>query len=399
MVDNSQSLRYAPLQDVLDEHVTNCVECRLCVKECAFLQKHGTPKNIAEIFQSLHPAVPFECSLCGLCANICPSKIDLNPGAMFLAMRREAAVNKQHNFSDHGGILNYEKRGTSKRYSYYALPETCDTILFPGCTLSGTRPDKVKLLFEHLQKTIPGLGIVFDCCTMPSHDLGREKHFQAMFNEMNDYLHLHGVKNVLVACPSCYRVFSQYGGALTVKTVYEHLAETSLPATANIIADVTVHDPCGTRNNKHIHAVIRQIARDKSLKIKEMPHHGTKTICCGEGGSVGCLNSELSGNWGSRRKEEADGIRILTYCAGCANLLGAKTPTSHLLDLIFEPEATLNGKAKVSKAPWTYINRLRLKSHFKKTINGAACRERTFTGENKRTTGMLTCLSINKKIM
>ena len=72
-----------------------------------------------------------------------------------------------------------------------------------------------------------------------------------------------------------------------------------------------------------------------------MPHHGPKTICCGEGGSVGCLNPNLSDNWGTRRKEEAGATRILTYCAGCANFLGAKTPTSHVLDLLFDPESGL----------------------------------------------------------
>jgi len=104
-------------------------------------------------------------------------------------------------------ILGYEKRGTSKRYSYYAFPENCSTVLFPGCALPGTRPDKVKSLFAHLQKTIPNLGIVFDCCTKPSHDLGRDIHFQAMFNELQNYLLQNGIKNILVACPNCYRVF------------------------------------------------------------------------------------------------------------------------------------------------------------------------------------------------
>jgi uncharacterized membrane protein YdjX (TVP38/TMEM64 family)/heterodisulfide reductase subunit B len=304
-------------------------------------------------------------------------------------MRQEAVTRGTRDFSDYSGILGYEKRGSSKRYSYYALPENCDTILFPGCTLPGTRPDKVKSLFNHLQGTIPNLGIVLDCCTKPSHDLGREKHFCAMFGEMKEYLESHGVKNVLVACPNCYRVFNQYGDKLSVTTVYEYLTETSLPATPNIPAEVTIHDPCGTRNKNQIHMAIRQIATEKALKIKEMEHHGSKTLCCGEGGSVGCVNATLAMGWGIRRKEEAGGKRILTYCAGCVNFLGSKTPTSHILDLIFDPEATLAGKAKVSKAPWTYLNRLRLKSHFKKTINVAACRERTFIGENKKKRSIL----------
>ncbi|MCF8056988.1 MAG: VTT domain-containing protein [Desulfocapsa sp.] len=309
-------------------------------------------------------------------------------------MRRESVARGAQDFSGYGIILNYESKGTSKLYSYYALPEQCDTVLFPGCTLPGTRPDKVMSLFGHLQKTIPGLGLVLDCCTKPSHDLGRDKHFHAMFNEMQEYLLQNGVKNVLVACPNCYRVFSEYGDSLKVKTVYEYLAETSLPATPNIPVVITIHDPCSTRDEVQIHAAIRKLATKKSLQIEEMKHNGPKTICCGEGGSVGCVNPDYSKGWGARRKKEAGGTRILTYCAGCANFLSSVNPTSHMLDLLFDPEATLAGKSKVSKAPWTYLNRLRLKNQFKKKIHAAVSRERTFTGENQAKSGMLKRITI-----
>lgn len=378
------------LQDELCLQSEKCIECKLCRKECKFLQKYGSPKYIADTYDPTspeHQMMPFECSLCKLCAAVCP--VNINPADMFMEMRRESVVRGVQDFSDYSGILNYESKGTSKLYSYYALPEQCDTVLFPGCTLPGTRPAKVMSLFDHLQKTIPDLGLVLDCCTKPSHDLGRDKHFHAMFGEMKEYFLQKGVKNVLVACPNCYRMFNEYGDSLKVKTVYECLTETSLPATPNIPEVVTVHDPCGTRNEEQIHAAVRKLATAKSLQIEEMKYIGPKTICCGEGGLVGCVNPDYSKGWGVRRKEEAGGTRILTYCAGCVNFLSSANPTSHILDLLFDPEATLAGKAKVSKTPWTYLNRLRLKNHFKKKIHAAVSRERTFTGENRANGGML----------
>ena len=199
------------LRDELQKHGEKCVECKLCVKECQFLKKHGTPKQIALRYDPTSMEskyLPFECSLCRLCEVVCPDKIGLNPARMFLEMRREAVKRDDTVLTKHGRILNYEKRGTSKRYSYYALPENCDTVLFPGCTLPGTRPDKVISLFEHLQTNIPSLGMVLDCCTKPSHDLGRNKYFQVMFEEMKQYLLSCGVKHVLVACPNCFKVFN-----------------------------------------------------------------------------------------------------------------------------------------------------------------------------------------------
>ncbi|MCK5196261.1 MAG: (Fe-S)-binding protein, partial [Desulfobulbaceae bacterium] len=307
---------------------------------------------------------------------VCPDKIGLNPAMMFLEMRREAVERGGVHLAKHGRILNYEKRGTSKRYSYYGLPENCDTILFPGCTLPGTRPDKVMALFEHLQKSIPSLGIVLDCCTKPSHDLGRDTHFQTMFSEMKEYLLSCGIRHVQVACPNCYKVFSQYGGELKVKTVYEYLAETGPPTTENISASITIHDPCSTRHETGIQQAVRKLATQKSLSITEMAHHGPKTLCCGEGGSVSCLAPELAQEWGKRRKEEAQGTRILTYCAGCAHFLSSVNPVSHILDLIFEPRKTLAGKVRVTKAPFTYLNRILLKKKFKKKTQPALFRER-----------------------
>ena len=151
MPETSYSPQSLTIQKELACHVDKCIECGLCQKECSFLQKNGSPKAIAASFSLDTPGLAFECSLCGLCANSCPPKIGLNPAALFLAMRQEAVAVGIEDFSAYNTILGYEKRGASRHYSYYALPKNCDTILFPGCALPGTRPGRVKSLFDHLQ--------------------------------------------------------------------------------------------------------------------------------------------------------------------------------------------------------------------------------------------------------
>jgi Fe-S oxidoreductase len=361
-----------------------CIRCKLCQKECGFLRKYGKPKDIADSYDpsdKIYQVMPFECSLCQLCAAVCPVKI--NPSLMFLEMRRETAGRGNGDYPEHSVILGYEKRGTSKRYSYYALPGGCDTVFFPGCTLSGTRPDKVMQLYEYLKKTVPDLGIVLDCCTKPSHDLGRRHYFSPMFQEMKDYLLQNGVRKVIVACPNCFKIFNTYGGGISALTAYEYLSENGLPDTgqAGGTVTVTVHDPCALRFEEKIHSAVRDLVNRKGLTIEEMPHSRKKTLCCGEGGSAGFLSPELAKKWGMLRKKESDGKRIITYCAGCANYLGKLTPTSHLLDLLFEPEATMAGRVKVSGAPFTYLNRLKLKKQFKNKMDAVVTRERIFSAE------------------
>jgi hypothetical protein len=93
---------------------------------------------------------------------------------------------------------------------------------------------------------------------------------------------------------------------------------------------------------------------------------------------VGCISPDLPRGWGETLKGEAKSRRMITYCTGCTNLLNRLTPTNHVLDILFEPTVTFAGKEKVSKAPITYINRLRLKSRFRKAVDAKVTRERTF---------------------
>jgi Fe-S oxidoreductase len=368
-----------------------CTGCDLCQAECAFLRKYGRPKEIAERydpFRKEDQGMPFECSLCGLCTAVCPEGID--PAGLFLEMRRETVMRGGGDYPEHAVLRGYERRGTSRAYSYYGLPESCDTVFFPGCTLSGTRSERVILSYQQLKKNIPSLGIVLDCCMTLSHDLGRQEHFTAMFGEMRDYLAGHGIKKVIVACPNCHRIFAEYGMSLSTKSIYEILAEHCIDGTAQITGTVTVHDPCAIRLEGAIQRSVRELIKKEGYSIEEMPHTGNRTLCCGDGGAVGSLAPNLAGNWGRLRQDEAAGRKVITYCAGCANMLANLVPTVHVLDVLWEGGVDVAGRARVTRPPFTYWKRLRLKRWFKKHVSVAVARERTFTGKEEHKKGAMT---------
>lgn len=365
----------ASLKNQLSLVNDTCKRCELCARQCQFINEYGTPGEIAASYGTIENFSPFECSLCTLCSTVCP--FGVKPATMFLEMRREITRKSETLPSTYNIIRNYERRGVSPQFSYYGLPEGCDTVFFPGCTLPGTRPENVIKLFHQLQQNTAGLGIVLDCCTKPSHDLGDHTYFGTMFDDLKNYLLKHGVNRVIVACTNCHNVFKNYGGDLAVTTAYEELAGKFTPIQLQDLKPVTVHDPCAVRGSHSIHEAVRSLITGSGLTIEEMVHSRESTLCCGEGASVVFLRSELARKWATNRKKEAGGRTTITYCAGCENRLSPLTPTHHLLDLLFEPEATMAGKAKISRAPFTYLNRLKLKKYFRKNLAATHHRQRS----------------------
>ncbi|MFZ2447592.1 MAG: (Fe-S)-binding protein [Syntrophobacteraceae bacterium] len=375
-------LKVPASSEILTPLLEKCTECGACISECAFLEKYGTPAELAREFllsEDPDPLFPFECSLCGLCGTVCPEGLD--PAAHFLDMRRMLIKDGRGIRPGHSPMMKHEERGTSRLLTFYALPEGCDTVFFPGCSLPGTRPDITLDTYRRLKKSDPALGIVLDCCCKPSHDLGRQDHFLALFGEMRAWLLEHGVSAVLTACPNCYRVFADYGAPLRAESIYEVLARTwerGAGPTGNV---VTVHDSCAVRHDEHIHAAVRSLLRAAGCVPEEMVHSGKKTLCCGSGGFADLISPALAGRWAEMRQKEAGGRRLAMYCGACTKRFGS---AAHVLDFLFDPEAAHAGKVKIAGPPWTYSNRIWLKRAFGKEVRPAVTRVRDFRVETDR---------------
>lgn len=360
----TESLSLTPyLQDIRER----CNECGICMQSCAFLSQYGTPKAIVATYDftsSQHQAIAYECSLCGLCTAVCPEKLD--PARLFLEVRRHSFEDGNLDKAAYRTMLGYEQIGSSPLISWYGIPDGCDTIFFPGCTLPGTRPVVTTELYRRIQEIIPTVGLVFDCCAKPSHDLGRTEYFQSHFKKLYEYLKCRGIRTVLTACPSCTKIFRQYGHELTIRTVYEVIQDRANGNAPIMDTVVTVHDPCMLRDDPATQQAIRNMLADMGFTLVEMEHCGIRTLCCGEGGMVGAVNQERAREWADIRGREAGGRQVVTYCAGCAGYLNRVVPTVHIADLLRRPEAVVGGNLKIARAPFTYWNRFMLKRRMTK---------------------------------
>lgn len=350
-----------------------CTACGKCVRTCAFLKEEGDPQALATTFlNGAGYSKALGCSLCGLCTAVCPFGAD--PAAMFLAARKQYAKNAG-DLSKFRKILGYEDVGVSPGFSLYAIPEGCDTVLFPGCSMPGGRPETVWRLFSHLQAAIPRLGIVLDCCTVSSRNLGLAKRFETLFGDLKNRLVAKGVTTVLTTCPNCHLVFSRHGAPLVARTVYEVLVETPVFAPTPLLQEVTVHDACVMRHGTATQDAVRSLCLRQGLSITEMTHSRKKTLCCGEGAGLPMARPELAEAWRKQRLSEAGNQPVITYCSGCSRRLDGP----HVLDIVFRPEVFLTGKKRQGKPappPLTYLHRLWLKQRFRRIFSKPDCTTR-----------------------
>jgi Fe-S oxidoreductase len=364
----------AEKSDVLQKEMAKeCTSCGECVRPCAFLQQQGTPADIAQRGAAADNLLSaYGCSLCGLCDAVCPER--LSPSALFLAMRQEAAAQELIDLKPYQPWLNYEKLGSHPLFRRELIPAGCTTVFFPGCSLPGTRPDAVRGLYRMVLKQDATIGLVLDCCGKISHDLGLTVRFEQIFKKLADRLQQNGITRILTACPGCSKILRKHGDQFEVVSVYEvllegqgsrvkgqkttevigsHIAPCPLPH-----APVVIHDPCPARFDTAQQNAVRQLVQMCGYSIEELPSHGVKTRCCGQGGMVdGCVP-------GTVKQEsmiiatEAAGRPVVSSCAACSDTLAAATPAGHIVDLLTN---TTNFSAKPLSSARRWLNRLKLR--------------------------------------
>ncbi|MBN2645826.1 MAG: VTT domain-containing protein [Desulfuromonadaceae bacterium] len=365
-----------PLESLLQRVASDCSDCGACVKDCAFLQHYGSPALLAQALLADPPGhetgVAFQCSLCGLCEVRCPATLPLVE--LFLAMRRHEVAQRPEILKRFSGLRAYENIGTSQRFTWHALPQHCDSVFFPGCALSGTRPQRVWQVYEELRQHHPQLGLVLDCCTKPSHDLGDQQRFDQRFDQLRDMLAKRSVQTVLTACPNCYEVFRRYAPHCATRSIYEELAmrlnEPIAPPSRQTA--ITVHDACVNRQARPVQQAVRTLLEQKGFSITEMINSRRTTLCCGEGGCVMATKPQWANSWRDKRAAQAAGLPVISYCAGCVEFLQPATHSVHLLDLYFDGPATLEQAPGRVPSLIRYKNRLALKKKARNQIPAVA---------------------------
>lgn len=355
----------------LQQMVEACNSCGLCMRQCAFLARHGSPARIARVaLEREEYAVAFECSLCGLCETGCPHNLPVRD--MLLHMRRLEVECNPIVLKRFKGLRSYVAIGRSRWLQSYAVPQGCTQVFFPGCALPGTRADLTLKVYESLAEQIPALGLVLDCCAKPYHDIGMEDLFARNICALDSELKNHGINKVITACPNCYEVFQRYLPEMELTSVYEVLgtdiAGENVPRNTTELPQVTVHDPCVSRTRKGVQSAVRSLIQARGLTLTEMRNHAETTICCGEGGCVIATAPDLAQSWRRERLHQSDGLPVVTYCAGCVEYLSTAMPTLHVLDLLEKSSPLDLTPVQPTRGLKRYLDRFNLKRKVEKQL-------------------------------
>lgn len=334
-------------REVLAEAAEACISCGLCTDQCDVLIPDDlTIGGIADaiLTRTLDAEDPVvravaRCSLCGLCCVDCPVDIDSHET---MTAAREVLASQ--------GALTYECAFTGNELSIFSeykkkypisytdlCHDRCDTIYFPGCSLSSYAPELVRKVHAWLEEQGATVCVIDACCGSAFRAGGVPSGAEELREQLAEKIAATGATRLVASCPHCY---AELGGALPGIEVVE-LA--SLLADAGVKVSgpevITIHDPCPDRQARLTWKNHRRILSEHPSV--EMAHAGAHTICCGSGGLVGYVDPELCESRAQARigEFETTGAECLvTACASCAQLLSAHAPSGkvrHYLELVF----------------------------------------------------------------
>jgi len=345
------------IRSIADQVLKNCRECGSCESDCEFLKKYGLPTELAKIFRDglgTGSQIAYSCNLCGLCEAVCPE--DINIGKLCLAVREHLVSEGKAPLPGHQTVKKTQEFVLSDAFRFVhpdPVKGKCERVFFPGCNLSGYAPSLVLKSYEYLCRRLNDTGIILGCCGAPNHFLGEDAEFRQNLIEIEKDIKTLGARQIIVACPDCYRSMKENLLDMDIKSIYEVMLELGLPA--NIAGEqwtFSIHDSCTARNVSGLRESVRVLIREMGYEIEEVDYSGEKARCCGMGGMVPFIDFELAGNITKRRADEFH-FDIVSYCAGCREVFAMEKASLHVLDLIFNPnwkavrcQATKTGKKR-----------------------------------------------------
>lgn len=314
------------IPEIIDQYDAHaCQDCGKCTSSCplALSGKDFSPRAIVtSLIRGDRCSLTIQeniwsCLTCGVCYNRCPSGVNFPE----LIQKVRAAQNTiGRNRLTHGGFFQSMMRAMThpgiKQNRWQGLPpdirvDADSSVLFHGgCAPyfdiffrnhhgvenSDILENALRLL--NFFDVVPAVLENERCC---GHDLlwsGDRHHFMKLAELNRERLNGSGIKEIITACPECYKTFAHdypaNGVGLDVKVthLFEFL-ETEIDKSAVTFdgpaGTFTYQDSCRLNGLEAIRDLPRKLlARVGAGNFREMPAVKDGAICCGNSAWTGC---------------------------------------------------------------------------------------------------------------
>jgi Fe-S oxidoreductase len=239
-------------------------------------------------------------------------------------------------------------------------------LVFTGCALPAVAPTHTIRIYEELRRHYRGTGVLMSCCGAPVELLGMDERFAEASQQMLRMIESAGAEELVAACPDCAHTLKENFPELSITTVWELLAEKWEPPRQREGVVVSIHDSCKARHEPGIHSAIRRLLEDGGSAVEDVEYSGELARCCGFGGMIYPVDTDLSQRVSRRRGNESS-LPMITYCAGCRMALaGCGKDAIHILDFLLSEDWQQATRAKPPGSIPRYLNRLKAKWAFKR---------------------------------
>ncbi|MFD4671773.1 (Fe-S)-binding protein [Lentzea sp. NPDC058450] len=307
----------------------------------------------------IDPEVLWSCTTCGACVEQCP--VDIEHVDHIVDMRRYQVLIESNFPTELGGMFkNLENKGNpwgqnaKDRLAWtdgleFEVPVfdgdlgDAEYLFWVGC--AGAFEDRAKKTTRAVAELLHTAGVKYTvlgpeetCTGDPARRAGNEFLFQMLAQQNVEVLNSvfedrpAGQRKIVVTCAHCFNTlaneYPSVGGTYEVvhhtQLLNKLVRERRLVPVAPVTEDVTYHDPCYLGRHNKVYEAPRELIGASGAKLREMPRHEERSMCCGAGGARMWMEERIGKRINLDRVDEALGTapsKIATGCPFCRVML------------------------------------------------------------------------------
>jgi heterodisulfide reductase subunit D len=294
----------------------------------------------------------FRCTLCGNCRQICPVGIDLTQ--LWHSVRRDLVDSDAYpgkidmireNLDESHNVFGEDNEERAEWVEdmpdapdHGHIRDRAELVYFTGCVssffpLAQQIPIALVKILDAARVDFTLLGEDEWCCGFPLLGAGLGDQLDGLIANNVGAIKAKGAKQVIFACPSCYRMWQEYyPREFEITHVTEFLwglIKSGRLLLQGLDLTVTYHDPCDLGRGSGEYDAPRDIIRSiPGIRFVELTNNRENCKCCGGGGNLEMIDSGLTADIAKAKIDEVlhtGAEAVVTACQQCVRAMATYT--------------------------------------------------------------------------